>query len=135
MSRRAKVITSVAVGLLLFWFILNPLGKFGISFFGYATFNAVPRPISDFQISHSGDVRGIAKTHDLRLSHVQWLIDEKPDVLIIATGWNGVVTVSDEIKKIENIEMLFLNSGKALKKFNELKGKGTKVSIHFHSTC
>lgn len=135
MTRRAKVITAVFAILLLFWFIVNPLGKFGFSFFGYSTFNAVPRPISDFQVSFSGEVRGISKTHDLKLSHVQWLLDENPQVLIIAKGWNGVVSISEEIKKIKNIEIHFLNSGEALKKFNELKEKGIKVSIHFHSTC
>ena len=137
MTPKRKIITVLAVVAVLIggWLLGNPPGRFGWCCFGYATFNAWPRPISDFQVRADGETRKIAKTHQLALEQIQWLLDSKPEVLIIALGWDGVTTPDDRIREHRGCETHLLKNKEAIELFNRLRRAGKRVAIHYHSTC
>jgi len=137
MSRKRKLIT-VLVAIAAFatvWFVANPPGRFGWCCYGYTTYGACPRPISDLQIRADGSVRKVTKTHQLAFEQVEWLLDSKPEVLIIALGWDGVTTPDDRIREHRGCETHLLKNEEAIELFNRLKRAGKRVAIHYHSTC
>ena len=82
-----------------------------------------------------GSVRKVIKTHALTFEKIKWLLDSKPDVLIIALGWDGVTTPDDRIRRYRECETHLLKNKEAIELFNRLKGAGRLVAIHYHSTC
>jgi hypothetical protein len=121
--------------LLIAWLTANSPGRFGWCWFGYATFNAWPRLVSDFQVRSDGFTRKVNKTHELTFEQIEWLLGDKPEVLIIATGWNGMTTPDQRIRDHRGCEVRLLRTGEAIKRFNELKRAGKRVAIHYHATC
>ncbi len=117
------------------WLIGNPPGRFGWSCFGYSTYGALPRPLSDFQVRADGATRKMTRTHELAFEQIQWLLDPKPEVLIIATGWDGAVTPDPKIREHKDCEVHLLKNRPAIDLFNRLKRSGKRVAIHYHSTC
>lgn len=74
--------------------------------------------------------------HFLKIEDLYEVFEYKPEVLIIGTGANGLMKVSDDlIKKLneEGIEFYILKTKDAVKKFNEIKDK--KKAGAFHLTC
>ena len=59
----------------------------------------------------------------------------KPEVLIIALGWDGVTTPDDRIRQYKGCEIHILKNKEAIDLFNRLKQAGKRVAIHYHSTC
>jgi hypothetical protein len=137
MKPNRKLISMVVVfaGLLAFWLMANPPGRFGWCCYGYSTYGAWPRPLSDFQVRADRSVRAIAKTHSLAFEQIQWLLDPKPDVLIIALGWDGVTTPDGRILDYKGCEVHRLRNKEAIELFNRLQRSGKRVAIHYHSTC
>ena len=117
------------------WLGLNRPGRFGPSCYGYTSYNALPRPVIDFQIRADGTLRRVAKTHDLGEAQLHWLLDPSPDVLVICKGWSSVVQVRDEVLQLPGRDIRVLPTGDGLSLFNELRRAGRKVAIHVHSTC
>jgi hypothetical protein len=108
-SKRKLILVLVVLGLLCAgWFIANPPGRFGWCFFGYTTFNACPRPIADFQVRADGTTRKVPKTHQLTFEKIEWLLTPKPEVLIIAVGWDGVASPDDRIREYKDCEIHIL---------------------------
>jgi hypothetical protein len=137
MTRKRKVIAALVV-LAVFvavWLVANPPGRFGWCCYAYTTYGGCPRPISDFQVRADGSSRTVGKTHQLTFEHVEWLLDPKPDVLIIALGWDGVTVPNDRIREHRGCETHFLKNREAIELFNRLKRAGKHVAIHYHSTC
>lgn len=132
---RWKIIAGVLVVLLVGWIILNPPGRFGVCTFGLTTYGCIPHPASDIQVRADGVTRTVGKTHDLKLSHVQWLLDPAPEVLIIGTGWDGVTSPEKAISNITQCEVRIAKTGEAISLYNQLKKQGKTVAIHVHSTC
>ena len=118
-----------------FWLVVNPLGRFGWCCFGYASYNAWPRPVSDFQVRADGSTRRVAKTHALAFEQVEWLLAPKPEVLIIALGWDGANSPDDRIRGYKGCPIYLLKNREAIELFNRFKAEGKHVAIHFHSTC
>ena len=128
------IVSIILIGFVL-WLCVNPPGRFGFCTFACVTYSGIPRPLSDLQVRSDGKTRKVEKTHELKLEHVEWLLESKPDVLIIATGWDGVTKPDTRIEGLQDCEITILKTGEAVKLFNELKKKQKKVSIHVHSTC
>ncbi len=138
MKRRKKVLLGllgVLVALLVVWVALNPPGTFGFCSFAFTTYNCIPYPAVDIQVRVDGASRRVAKTHGLELPAVQWLLDSKPDVLIISIGWQGAVNVPQAIREIKGCTVEVLTTDAAIDRFGQLKKEGKKVAIHVHSTC
>src|SRR5262245_54635390 len=107
MTRKPKLIAVLVILALLatLWLVANPPGRFGWSCYGYTTYSARPRLISDFQVRADGSTRKVAKTHELAFEHIEWLLDPKPEVLIIALGWDGVTTPDHRIRAHKGCEV------------------------------
>ncbi|MCX8094909.1 MAG: MTH938/NDUFAF3 family protein [Caldisericia bacterium] len=74
--------------------------------------------------------------HLLKEADLFEVLKYKPEVLIIGTGANGLMRVSEDlIKKLkdEKIEYYILKTKEAVKKFNEIDNK--RKAGAFHLTC
>jgi hypothetical protein len=137
MSKKKRMVFVLVfiIAALVVWLCINPPGRFGFCTFGLTTYNCIPRPLSDLQVRSDGQTRKAEKTHSLKLEHVQWLLEPKPQILIIGTGWDGVVKPHPDIQKINDCDIRILKTEEAVKTFNRLKQENKKVAIHVHSTC
>jgi len=132
MAAKVTLVAAVAAGA---WLAFNPPGRFGPSCFGYTAYNSIPRPVTDPQIRSDGKLRYVRKTHDLGLAQVAWLLEPRPDVLVVSIGWSSVVQVRPELTSLPDVEVRILPTGAALDAFNSLTLAGRAVAIHVHSTC
>lgn len=77
-------------------------------------------------------------SHEIGKWEVDKLFENEPQVILIGTGWAGVVNVPNVIKEDaqkKNLEYLEYKSKKAVKEYNKLVAKGLKVNALIHSTC
>jgi hypothetical protein len=133
MKKKWWVFLGITIAILAAWIACNPSGGFGFARYAFTVFNRVPRPITDFQVRADGNIRRIAKTHDLNYETVAWLFDEKPELVIVAIGWDGVVEPDERIRASSLVRVL--KNKEAVELFNQLKRSGKRVAIHYHSTC
>jgi hypothetical protein len=127
------VVLVVAAGA---WLAVNPSRGFGVRSYGLTTFEMVPLPVVDFQRRPDGAMRRAPKTHDLTLDGVAWLVEAKPEVMIISTGWEGRLKVRPEVTAfLQGYGVRVLGNAEAAREFNRLIGEGKRVAIHWHSTC
>ena len=98
---RYFILGSVVV-LLVVYLVLNPINRFGMfSSFGLTTYSAISYPISDIQVRADGASRLVDKTHVLKLEEIEFLLQDKPDILIIGIGYEEMVSVGKEIKDLD----------------------------------
>lgn len=136
MNKKKLLITlAMLASVVTVWLICNPPRRFGWCRYALTTYNGIPRPVSDLQIRADGSVRTVAKTHDLKLETIKWLIEEKPEVLIISIGWDGVAQPDEQVQSFKECEVHILKNREAIDLFNKLKKSGKRVAIHLHSTC
>ncbi len=132
----SKFIALVIIALLLaLWVFANPRGKFGYSTFGLTTYNALPIPYFD-PIVHSDGTLSFRKekNHFISLNESKILLSETPNFLIVGSGYSGLVQVDSRINSTTT-QLEVLPTPEALKRFNQLKDQGQKVSAIIHSTC
>lgn len=75
--------------------------------------------------------------HLLILDDLQDVFAENPDILIVGTGYMGLMKVHPEVKqyaKQKGIKLIIQKSKKAVQTFNEMASEG-KVFGAFHLTC
>ncbi len=75
--------------------------------------------------------------HTLHIEDVEDVIEEKPEVLIIGTGYVGMMRVLAETKKrleSEGIELIIEKTRKARETYNQLS-KSKRVVAALHLTC
>jgi len=66
------------------------------------------------------------------------LFSENPEVILIATGWSGVLKISSKFKIQSSklgIEMIEVLTPRAAKKYNNLISEGKRVNALIHTTC
>ena len=76
--------------------------------------------------------------HLLAAEDLQPVIAAKPSVLVVGCGSSGLMKVSEDTRQVlqrQNIELLALDTRKAVARFNELAEKGEKVAAALHLTC
>jgi hypothetical protein len=76
--------------------------------------------------------------HSIHLDDLKEVINMKPKVLVIGTGYPGLVKVPEEVKKhlAENgIKVIVQPTKEACKTFNGLLKTGEKVAAALHLTC
>lgn len=76
--------------------------------------------------------------HRLQLADVKNFLGMKVDVVIIGTGYDGVMRVDEEVIdafKKSCPEVYVLKSRQAVRKYNEEVSKGRKVLLLIHLTC
>ena len=76
--------------------------------------------------------------HSLKAEDLHWLLDRKPDSIIVGTGAYGALTVPqkliDELSE-QGVELVALQTGAAVEVYNEGVGKGERVAACLHLTC
>ncbi len=75
--------------------------------------------------------------HTLQIIDVKEALDRKPDILIIGTGYAGILSVPEAVRKSilsEGIELHVEKTGKAVELFNALQGKAVTIAA-LHLTC
>lgn len=87
----------------------------------------------------SGRLRDLFKTtHRIGDWEQKLLLSKKPEIILIAHGWNGVLKVSEEFKKKiaePGIELQIVSTPKIVKEYQQLTKKGKKVNVLIHTTC
>lgn len=75
--------------------------------------------------------------HSLCLEDVDEVFLEKPEAVVIGTGFSGLMKVEDEVKQrahSKGIELIMDKTDKAVHRFNELYTRKKTVGA-FHLTC
>ncbi|MEO0254757.1 MAG: MTH938/NDUFAF3 family protein [candidate division WOR-3 bacterium] len=76
--------------------------------------------------------------HSLCIEDLKEVIEYKPEILIIGTGYSGVMEVKEEvIKELErnNIKVIIKKTKEAVNIFNEYMDRNKKVVCALHLTC
>jgi len=76
--------------------------------------------------------------HLLAAEDLQPVISAGPAVLVVGCGTPGLMKVSEDARQVlkqNDIELIALDTHKAVAAFNELAGKGEKVTAALHLTC
>ena len=64
--------------------------------------------------------------------------DPQPQVLVVGTGYSGLMKISDEAKeamKNRNIELIVQPTKQAYQTYNRLLGSGERAVAALHLTC
>jgi len=75
--------------------------------------------------------------HELRLVDVKEVVKEKPDTIIVGTGFNAGLKVLPETEDYilsKGIRLIVEDTKKAVKTYNELSPKEKVIGL-FHLTC
>jgi hypothetical protein len=75
--------------------------------------------------------------HKLSLEDLKEVFEAKPEVLVIGTGYSGLMKVPKDVKdyaKSKNIKLIIENTRQACQTYNRLH-KSKKVVAAFHLTC
>ena len=76
--------------------------------------------------------------HNLALKDISEVIKAKPEVLIVGTGYSGLVKVSEKVKEnieAQGIKVVTEHSKKACELYNKLTFAKKKVMACLHLTC
>ena len=76
--------------------------------------------------------------HSLAVEDLQPVLAAKPSVLVVGCGESGMMKVREETKQAlqqQNIELIAVNTGQAVAKFNQLAEQGENVAAALHLTC
>ncbi len=76
--------------------------------------------------------------HQLCVEDIKEAFKEKPNVLVVGTGYSGLVKVLPETEKYvksRGVELIIQRTGEAYKTFNRLVQSGKMVIAAFHLTC
>lgn len=75
--------------------------------------------------------------HRLYIEDIQEVLKEKPDILVVGTGYAGLMKIPPETRerlKSEGIQLIAENTRKACKTYNRLS-KSRRVIAALHLTC
>ena len=73
-------------------------------------------------------------THRIGSWETKKLLVGDPEVIIIATGFNGVLEVGEK-EKFGGVHLKILKSQEAVEEYNRLVDEGKRVNILVHTTC
>ena len=77
-------------------------------------------------------------SHEIGKWEVEKLFSNDPEVIIIGTGWFGIVKIPDGMKEEaekKGIKLKILKSNKAVSEYNKLIDSNKAVNALIHSTC
>lgn len=76
--------------------------------------------------------------HLLAPEDLQPVIAAKPSVLVVGCGASGMMKISEDTRQAlqqQKIELIALDTNKAVARFNELASEGQDVAAALHLTC
>lgn len=93
---------------------------------------------SDMYVFWDGKAEMRKKSHLFDMDEFLGLLRKRPKIIIIGTGFNGVVKVPEEVLQMaedRNVELFMETTPKAVEVFNAFAGDGKRVIAVLHSTC
>ncbi len=93
---------------------------------------------SDMIVWWDGELEFVPKNHVLGMEIFSMMLRKKPDIIVVGTGQQGCVRVSDEVRHRaidKKIRVFEDKSGNAAEMFSCLAGAGKKVVAYIHTTC
>ncbi len=76
--------------------------------------------------------------HKLREEDIQDILNYEPEVLVVGTGFFGLMKIDDALRKLleeKSIKLIAERTGKAMNAFNEAYKEAKRVAGAFHLTC
>jgi hypothetical protein len=76
--------------------------------------------------------------HRLQIADLDKVVDARPDVLVVGTGYFGRMVVPDETRRFlqsKGIELLDAPTGEAVKELNKILEENANVVAALHLTC
>jgi hypothetical protein len=76
--------------------------------------------------------------HSLHREDLGEVVQARPEVLVVGTGYYGRMSIPQETKvflESEGIQLIEARTAEAVQKFNELSDGSTKVVAALHLTC
>lgn len=95
----------------------------------------------DLIVFHDGGIKDNwwrLEGHYLNMKDIEDILQRKPEVLVIGTGYHGLMKVdSNVIKALKDtgVEVIVKSSAEACRVYNELRLKSKKVTLAIHLTC
>ena len=77
-------------------------------------------------------------THQIGDWEKKKLLSGKPEIVLVATGWSGLVKLDDDFKKEltkKKIKLQTVLTPKVVKRYNQLVEEGKRVNALIHTTC
>lgn len=77
-------------------------------------------------------------THKIGDWEQRKLLSGNPEIILVASGWSGVLKVNEKFKKQIarlGIELRVVLTPQVVKKYNQLIKEGKQVSALIHTTC
>lgn len=77
-------------------------------------------------------------SHDVGVNDVELAISKNPEIIVVGTGADGVINVSNEATKAiidKGLNLVIDKTGRAASIFNENAAEGKRVVGLFHLTC
>lgn len=77
-------------------------------------------------------------THQIGDWEQEKFLSNQPEIILIASGWSGLLRVDDKFKKkVEDarIELRVVLTPKVVGEYNRLVEEGKKVNVLIHTTC
>ena len=93
---------------------------------------------SDMIVWWDGEKEFVTKTHILDMQAFSRLLRKKPDIVVVGTGQQGCVRISDDVReraRDRGIKIFEETSAKAADIFNGLVATGKRVVAFIHTTC
>ncbi len=80
------------------------------------------------------------ESHLLRVEDVWEIVKERPHILVVGTGYSGVMKIKEEVReflKKNGVKLIEKKSREAVETYNRLveKEKNKKVVLAIHLTC
>lgn len=76
--------------------------------------------------------------HKIDVEDVKRAVERGPEIIVLGTGAYGICEITKECEKFvkeNNIQLIFQETGEAVKTFNSLLKENRKVIGLFHLTC
>ena len=93
---------------------------------------------SDMIVWWDGELEFVPKDHMLGMEIFCMMLRKKPEIIVVGTGQQGCVRISDEVRHRamdRKIRVFEGKSGNAAKMFSDLAGAGKRVVAFIHTTC
>jgi len=88
--------------------------------------------------SHVKDSWWRKEGHRLNIEDLREVIEEAPEVLVVGTGYYGLMKVPEDVKEYlanKGIKLIAKRTREACENFNSLLRSGKKVVAALHLTC
>lgn len=77
-------------------------------------------------------------THWIGKWEEELLFSENPEIILIASGWSGLLKVSQKLKDKSQklgVELKIVLTPKVVGEYNRLVAEGKRVNVLIHTTC